>query len=173
MMNSAFNEITGNQLDLYPESLRAEIDAINGPIYDNVNNGVYRCGFARSQQAYNQAFDALFDTLDDLEERLSKQRYLVGDQITEADWRLFPTLVRFDPVYVGHFKTNRNRLVDFPNLWAYTRELYQVPGIAETVNMDHIKYHYYASHESINPTRIVPKGPEIDFEKPHGRDALS
>ncbi len=173
MMNSAFNEITGNQMDLYPESLRAEIDAINGPIYDNVNNGVYRCGFARSQQAYNQAFDALFDTLDDLEERLSKQRYLVGDQITEADWRLFPTLVRFDPVYVGHFKTNRNRLVDFPNLWAYTRELYQVPGIAETVNMDHIKYHYYASHESINPTRIVPKGPEIDFEKPHGRDALS
>ncbi len=173
MMNSAFNEITGNQMDLYPESLRAEIDAINGPIYDNVNNGVYRCGFARSQQAYNQAFDALFDTLDDLEERLSKQRYLVGDQITEADWRLFPTLVRFDPVYVGHFKTNRNRLVDFPHLWAYTRELYQVPGIAETVNMDHIKYHYYASHESINPTRIVPKGPEIDFEKPHGRDALS
>ncbi len=173
MMNSAFDGITGNELDLYPESLRAEIDAINGPIYDNVNNGVYRCGFARSQQAYNQAFDALFDTLDDLEERLSKQRYLVGDQITEADWRLFPTLVRFDPVYVGHFKTNRNRLVDFPNLWAYTRELYQVPGIAETVNMDHIKYHYYASHESINPTRIVPKGPEIDFEKPHGRDALS
>ncbi len=173
MMNSAFDGITGNELDLYPESLRAEIDAINGPIYDNVNNGVYRCGFARSQQAYNQAFDALFDTLDDLEERLSKQRYLVGDQITEADWRLFPTLVRFDPVYVGHFKTNRNRLVDFPNLWAYTRELYQVPGIAETVNMDHIKYHYYASHESINPTRIVPKGPEIDFEEPHGRDALS
>ena len=173
MMNSAFNEITGNQMDLYPESLRAEIDAINGPIYDNVNNGVYRCGFARSQQAYNQAFDALFDTLDDIEERLSQQRYLVGDQITEADWRLFPTLVRFDPVYVGHFKTNRNRLVDFPHLWAYTRELYQVPGIAETVNMDHIKYHYYASHESINPTRIVPKGPEIDFEEPHGRDALS
>ena len=172
MMNSAFNSITGNQLDLYPESLRTEIDAINEPIYDNVNNGVYRCGFARTQEAYNQAFDQLFNTLDELEQRLSKQRYLVGNQITEADWRLFPTLVRFDPVYVGHFKTNRQRLVDFPNLWAYTRELYQVPGIAETVNMDHIKYHYYASHESINPTRIVPRGPEIDFSLPHGRDAL-
>ncbi len=173
MLNSAFDHLTGNQLDFYPESLRAEIDAINEPIYDNVNNGVYRCGFARSQQAYDQAFDRLFDTLDMLEQRLAKQRYLVSKQITEADWRLFPTLVRFDPVYVGHFKTNRQRLVDYPNLWGYTRELYQVPGIAETVNMDHIKYHYYASHESVNPTRIVPRGPVIDFTEAHGRDELA
>jgi putative glutathione S-transferase len=170
MLNSAFDQITGNQLDLYPEVLREEIDAVNSTVYDNINNGVYRCGFATTQEAYDRAFDALFDALDQLEHRLSKQRYLVGDQITEADWRLFPTLVRFDPVYITHFKTNRNRLVDFPNLWAYTRELYQVPGIAQTVNMDHIKFHYFASHESINPTRIVPGGPVIDFLQPHNRD---
>ena len=174
MLNSAFNAFAKNKdLDLYPETLREEIDAINQPIYDNVNNGVYRTGFATTQVAYDRAFDRLFNTLDELEERLSKQRYLVGDQITEADWRLFTTLVRFDPVYYNHFKTNKKRLIDYRNLWAYTRELYQVPGVAETTNMDHIKYHYFASHRSINPTGIVPKGPEVDFMCPHGREKLS
>ena len=172
MLNSAFDEFTDVDLDFYPQVLREEIDAINQPIYDNVNNGVYRCGFARTQQAYNQAYDRLFNTLDELEDRLSKQRYLVGHQITEADWRLFTTLVRFDAVYYSHFKTNRKRLMDYPHLWAYTRELYQVPGVAETVNMDHIKYHYFASHRSINPTGIVPKGPELDFMQPHGRENI-
>lgn len=174
MLNSAFNSFAKNEdLDLYPEALREEIEAINKPIYDNVNNGVYRAGFATTQAAYNRAFDRLFNTLDELEERLSKQRYLLGNQITEADWRLFTTLVRFDPVYYNHFKTNKKRLIDYPNLWAYTRELYQIPGVADTVNMDHIKYHYFASHQSINPTRIVPKGPEVDFMQPHGREVLS
>ena len=172
MLNSAFDAFGDADLDLYPEALREEIDSINQPIYDNVNNGVYRCGFARTQAAYDDAFDSLFSTLDDLEQRLSQRRYLVGDHITEADWRLFPTLVRFDPVYYNHFKTNRQRLKDYPNLWAYTRELYQVPGVAETTNMDHIKYHYFASHTSINPTRIVPKGPDVDFLEPHGRDSI-
>ena len=172
MLNSAFDEFTDVDLDFYPQVLREEIDAINQPIYDNVNNGVYRCGFARTQQAYNQAYDRLFNTLDELEDRLSKQRYLVGHQITEADWRLFTTLVRFDAVYYSHFKTNRRRLMDYPHLWAYTCELYQVPGVAETVNMDHIKYHYFASHRSINPTGIVPKGPELDFMQPHGRENI-
>jgi putative glutathione S-transferase len=169
MFNSAFDAFGNAGLDFYPPALRAEIDAINQPVYDNLNNGVYRCGFAVTQDAYNKAYDRLFATLDDLEARLSRQRYLVGSQITEADWRLFPTLVRFDAVYYSHFKTNKKRLVDYPNLWAYTRELYQIPGVAETVFMDHIKYHYYASHESVNPTRIVPKGPEINFMQPHGR----
>ncbi|MFP4063678.1 MAG: glutathione S-transferase family protein [Halochromatium sp.] len=169
MLNSAFDAWGNADLDLYPAELRAEIDAVNALVYDNVNNGVYRAGFATTQAAYEDAFDKLFATLDQLEARLATQRYLVGERLTEADWRLFTTLVRFDPVYHGHFKCNRQRLVDYPNLWAYTRELYQVPGIAETVDMDHIKRHYYGSHQHINPTGIVPKGPELDFAKPHGR----
>lgn len=173
MLNSAFDGLTGEGVvagDYYPQALREEIDAINKTVYENVNNGVYRAGFAETQQAYNRAYDRLFTTMDMLEEKLSGQRYLVGDQITEADWRLFTTLVRFDAVYYNHFKTNKKRLIEYPNLWAYTRELYQLPGIAETVNMDHIKYHYFASHRSINPTGIVPKGPDIDFMQPHGRE---
>ena len=174
MLNSAFDQFANNKdLDLYPEALRAEIDKINQPIYDNVNNGVYRAGFATTQEAYDRAFDRLFYTLDELEQRLSEHRYLVGNQITEADWRLFTTLVRFDSVYYNHFKANKKRLIDYPNLWAYTRELYQIPGIADTVNMDHIKYHYFASHRSINPTGIVPNGPELDFMQPHGRESLT
>ncbi|WP_419906105.1 glutathione S-transferase family protein [Hoeflea sp.] len=174
MFNSAFNELDGVDagLDLYPEDLRAEIDAINEPIYHNINNGVYKCGFATKQEAYEEAFDALFDTLDMVEKRLTERRYLMGDRITEADWRLFTTLVRFDPVYVGHFKCNKRRIQDYPALSGYLRELYQMPGIAGTVNMLHIKNHYYMSHETVNPTRIVPKGPEIDLTTPHGRDAL-
>ena len=172
MLNSAFDDYGNAELDYYPEHLRKEIDEINELVYHNINNGVYRAGFATSQQAYDRAFDRLFDTMDELEERLSKQRYLVGDQITEADWRLFTTLVRFDAVYYNHFKTNKKRLMDYPNLWAYTRELYQVPGVAATVNMDHIKYHYFGSHRSINPTGIVPKGPDIDFMQAHGREVL-
>lgn len=173
MLNSAFDAFGNGGVDFYPEALREEIDKINEPVYTNVNNGVYRAGFAKTQGAYNRAYDRLFNTMDELEERLSKQRYLAGNQITEADWRLFTTLVRFDAVYYNHFKTNKKRLIEYPNLWAYTRELYQIPGIAETVNMDHIKYHYFASHRSINPTGIVPKGPEIDFMQPHGRGSFS
>jgi glutathionyl-hydroquinone reductase len=172
MLNSAFDDYSNSEMDFYPESLREEIDAINDVVYSNVNNGVYRAGFATTQKAYDKAFLQLFDTMDYLEESLSKQRYLVGNQITESDWRLFTTLVRFDAVYYNHFKTNKKRLVDYPNLWAYTRELYQVPGIAETVNMDHIKQHYFGSHGSINPSGIVPKGPEIDFMLPHGRESI-
>ena len=172
MLNAAFDGITGNGQDFYPEALRTEIDAVNGPIYDTVNNGVYKSGFATTQDAYDEAVTALFAELDRLEARLSGQRYLVGDRITEADWRLWTTLVRFDAVYVGHFKCNIQRLVDYPALWAYSRELYQWPGVAGTVNMDHIRYHYHASHETINPHGIVPKGPEIDFLEPHGRDAM-
>lgn len=173
MFNSAFDEFGNTNVDFYPEALQQKIAAINQVIYDNVNNGVYRAGFATTQQAYNKAFDRLFSTLDELEERLSKQRYLVGEKITEADWRLFTTLVRFDTVYYSHFKTNKKRLIDYPNLWAYTRELYQIQGIAETVNMDHIKYHYFASHHSINPTGIVPQGPDIDFMQAHDRNKRS
>lgn len=170
MLNSAFDEFARHkEVDFYPEALQEQIDAINKPIYDTINNGVYRAGFATKQEAYERAFDDLFTMLDELEQRLSKQRYLVGSQITEADWRLFTTLVRFDPVYYNHFKTNKKRLIDYPNLWAYTRELYQIPGVSQTVNMDHIKYHYFASHRSINPTGIVPKGPDIDFMIPHER----
>jgi putative glutathione S-transferase len=169
MLNAAFEDYSHSAMDFYPESLREEIDAINDVVYNNINNGVYRAGFATTQTAYDKAFDRLFNTMDMLEELLSKQRYLVGNKMTEADWRLFTTLVRFDAVYYNHFKTNKKRLMDYPNLWAYTRELYQVPGVAETVNMDHIKYHYFASHRSINPTGIVPQGPEIDFMLPHGR----
>jgi len=163
MFNSAFDSLTGNTDDYYPEPLRHDIDAINAFVYDNVNNGVYKCGFATAQDAYEEAFDTLFAALDKLELRLSSQRYLVGDRITEADWRLFTTLVRFDAVYYSHFKCNRSRIMDMPNLWGYLRDLYQQPGIAETVNMEHIKQHYYYSHESINPTRIVPKGPKLCF----------
>ena len=173
MLNSAFDDFSHSTLDYYPESQREEIDAINDIVYNDVNNGVYKAGFATIQPAYEKAFDQLFNTLDFLEEKLSKQRYLVGTQITEADWRLFTTLVRFDAVYYNHFKTNKKRLMDYPNLWAYTRELYQVPGVAETVNMDHIKHHYFASHSSINPTGVVPKGPEIDFMVAHGREKMS
>ncbi|MCC5856296.1 MAG: glutathione S-transferase family protein [Idiomarina sp.] len=173
MLNSAFNELTGNTDDYYPEALHADIDAINDFVYDNVNNGVYKCGFATSQEAYHDAFVDLFNALDNLEERLSSQRYLVGSHLTEADWRLFTTLVRFDSVYVGHFKTNRKRIVDYPNLWNFVLELYQVPGVAETVRMDHIKTHYYVSHDMINPTGVVPEGPEIDFTVPHDRRTKS
>lgn len=170
MLNSEFDAIADTSIDLYPKDLREEIDAQNAVIYPNVNNGVYRCGFATTQTAYEEAFEALFGALDALDERLSGQRYLTGDRITEADWRLFPTLVRFDPVYVGHFKCNRRRIADYAHLSAYLRDLYQQPGIAETVDFRHIKEHYYQSHESINPTRIVPVGPDLDLETPHGRD---
>ncbi len=170
MFNEAFDHLGAKPGDFYPEPLRAQIDELNDRIYDTVNNGVYKSGFATTSEAYEEAVIALFDTLDMLEERLGKQRYLVGNRITEADWRLFTTLVRFDPVYYGHFKTNLRRLIDYPNLWAYTRELYQVPGVKSTVNMHHIKHHYYGSHETINPTRIVPMGPVIDYDEPHGRD---
>ncbi|MEM7545800.1 MAG: glutathione S-transferase family protein [Pseudomonadota bacterium] len=169
MFNSAFDGITGNTLDFWPEAQRGDIEAVNERVYHNVNNGVYKCGFATTQDAYDEAVDALFDTMDWLEERLSAHRYLMGDDLTEADWRLFPTLVRFDPVYIGHFKCDRRRLMDYPNLWAYTRELYQRPGIAETVNLDHIRRHYYYSHDTINPHRITSTGPQIDWHAPHGR----
>lgn len=172
MMNSAFAGIAKPSPDFYPPELRAEIDAINAVVYDTVNNGVYKAGFATTQTAYDKAVVPLFDTLDMLEERLSRQRYLVGDRLTEADWRLFTTLVRFDPVYVGHFKCNIRRIADYPNLSGYMRELYQMPGIAGTVDMHHIKHHYYASHDTVNPTRIVPAGPVLDYDAPHGRDRL-
>ena len=173
MLNSAFDAWGEAALDFYPEPLRAEIDAVNATVYDDVNNGVYRAGFAGSQRAYERAYDRLFRTLDSLEDRLSRHRYLVGERLTEADWRLFTTLIRFDAVYYAHFKCNARRLVDYPRLWAYTRDLYQVPGVAETVHLDHIKHHYYASHRELNPTGIVPKGPVLDFEAPHDREALS
>jgi len=172
MLNSAFDGFGDAGLDFYPQDLAAEIDAVNAPIYENINNGVYRCGFATTQEAYEEAFDALFAELDRLEEVLARQRYLLGSRLTEADWRLFTTLVRFDAVYNGHFKCNLRRIVDYPNLSGYLRELYQVPGVAPTVNLDHIKTHYYYSHRSINPTGIVPVGPVLDFSRPHGRDAL-
>jgi len=173
MFNAAFDTLGNAASDFYPQDLRAEIDEINARVYATVNNGVYRAGFATSQGAYEEAVDALFETLADLEDRLAVQRYLAGARLTEADWRLFTTLMRFDPVYVGHFKCNKRRLADHPNLWGFTRELYQMPGIAETVNLDHIKRHYYGSHESINPHRIVPKGPDIDYSEPHGRERLT
>ncbi|WP_315925648.1 glutathione S-transferase family protein [Mesorhizobium sp. SP-1A] len=169
MLNSAFNEWGDASVDFYPAPLRAEIDEINAMVYPAVNNGVYRAGFATTQDAYEEAFGELFAALDGLEDRLSRQRYLVGDRITEADWRLFTTLVRFDPVYVGHFKCNLRRIEDYPNLSNYLRDLYQVPGVAETVNLHHIKQHYYRSHPTINPTRIVPVGPEVDYDAPHNR----
>lgn len=169
MFNSAFNDLTGNTLDFYPDALHDDIDSINDMVYDRVNNGVYKCGFATAQEAYEEAFDGLFDALDTLEQRLATQQFLVGDTLTEADWRLFTTLVRFDAVYVGHFKTNKQRIVDYPNLWNYVKALYQVPGVAETVVMDHIKQHYYGSHHMINPTGVVPVGPQLDFSASHTR----
>lgn len=172
MLNSEFDAFTSDRTDYYPADLRAEIDAINSVVYETVNNGVYRCGFATIQDAYDRAFDRLFATLDELETRLGRSRYLVGGRITEADWRLFPTLVRFDAVYHGHFKCNLRRIADYPNLSGYLRELYQWPGVAATVNMDHIKRHYYSSQRQVNPTGIVPKGPLLDFTSPHGRERL-
>ena len=170
MFNSAFDDVGAIAGDYYPEKLRSEIDELNERIYESVNNGVYKCGFATTQEAYEEAITPLFDTLDWLDERLASKRYLTGSTITEADWRLFTTLVRFDPVYVGHFKCNIRRIDDYPNLSGYVRDLYQQPGVSETVNMQHIKHHYYASHESVNPSRIVPKGPDIDFTTAHDRE---
>ena len=173
MMNSAFDGVGAAAGDFYPVELRDMIDAFNVRIYDTVNNGVYKAGFATTQRAYEEAVRPLFGTLDALEERLAPHRYLCGERLTEADWRLFTTLVRFDAVYFGHFKCNLRRVVDYPNLWGFTRELYQYPGVAETTNFEHIKKHYYQSHESINPTRIVPVGPDLDFWTPHGRERLA
>ncbi|MDX6556162.1 MAG: glutathionyl-hydroquinone reductase [Miltoncostaeaceae bacterium] len=169
MLNSAFDEWGDRSVDLYPADLRDEIDAINEDVYAHVNNGVYRAGFATTQEAYEEAFDAIFATLDRVEGLLGERRYLAGDRITEADWRLFTTLLRFDAVYYLHFKCNLRRIADSPILWPYARELYQWPGVAETVNLDHIKRHYYCTHESIDPKRIIPKGPAIDWTEPHGR----
>jgi putative glutathione S-transferase len=169
MLNTAFDAVGAKVGDYYPPDLRSEIDSLNERIYTTVNNGVYRCGFATTQEAYEQAITPLFDTLDWLEDRLRAKRYLTGDQITEADWRLFTTLIRFDVVYVGHFKCNIRRIADYPNLSEYLRDLYQQPGIAKTVNLEHIKKHYYESHETINPSRVVPKGPVVDFTAPHNR----
>lgn len=170
MLNEAFDEWGDASLDLSPLALRAEIDAINDRVYPSINNGVYRAGFATKQAAYEEAFDELFGALDEMEDRLSRSRYLVGDTMTEADWRLFTTLIRFDAVYYGHFKCNLRQISDYPNLSNYLRDLYQTPGIAETVDMLHIKAHYYASHNMINPTRVVPKGPELDFTAAHDRN---
>ena len=169
MLDTEFAEYSSVDKNYCPVELRREIDEINAVVYANVNNGVYRCGFAGTQSAYEAAAKRLFDTLDMLEQRLSRARYLVGGTLTEADWRLFTTLVRFDAVYHGHFKCNLRRIEDYPNLSGYLRELYQMPGIAETVDLDHIKRHYYMSHTHINPSRIVPAGPLLDFDRPHGR----
>ena len=169
MLNGAFGRFTNVRTDYYPAPLRAEIDRVNDLVYENVNNGVYRAGFATAQEAYEEAFHALFGALAELERRLSRQRYLVGEAITEADWRLFPTLIRFDAVYYGHFKCNLRRIADYPNLSNYLRDLYQQPGIAALVNMDHIKRHYYGSQRHVNPTGIVPLGPQLDFAAPHDR----
>jgi putative glutathione S-transferase len=170
MLNSSFNALTNESSDFYPKELRSEIDAVNDLIFPNVNNGVYRAGFAIKQEAYEEAFRDVFRTLDELERRLSRQRYLTGPRLTEADWRLFTTLIRFDAVYYSHFKCNLRRIGDYPNLSNYTRDLYQVPGIDETVSIDHIKRHYYMSQRKVNPTGIVPLGPELDFRTPHDRD---
>ena len=172
MFNNAFEEVGAAAGDYYPKALREEIDSLNERIYGNVNNGVYKAGFATTQEAYEEALIPLFDTLDWLDDRLANQRYLTGSTITEADWRLYTTLVRFDPVYVGHFKCNIRRIADYDNLSAYVRDLYQQPGIAPTVNMQHIKRHYYESHPTINPTRIVPAGPIVDYSAPHNREKL-
>ena len=169
MLNSAFNNITDNKTDYYPENLHNEINKINSPIYDNINNGVYRSGFATTQRSYSKAVNRLFTELDNVEHILSEQRYLTGNTITEADWRLFTTLVRFDAVYVGHFKCNLKRIVDYPNIHNFLLELYQIPGIAETIDIDYIKRHYYFSHTSVNPTQIIPEGPEQDFTREHNR----
>lgn len=170
MLNSAFNAFGDASLDFYPEPHRLEIDAINAVVYENVNNGVYKAGFAPSQEAYEEAFRALFNTLDELDQRLDEQRFLIGDPLTEADWRLFTTLVRFDAVYYLHFKCNRRRIADYPNLWGYLRDLFQIPGVKETVDIEQAKQHYYTSHDRINPTRIVPLGPLMILDAPHDRD---
>lgn len=170
MFNSEFNSLTGNIDDYYPQPLREMIDQWNDFVYPNINNGVYRCGFATTQEAYEEAFEQLFDALDKVEHHLSTHRYLTGSQITEADWRLFTTLIRFDAVYVGHFKCNKKRIADYPNLHGYMKELYQVEGVAETTDFYHIKRHYYFSHTGINPTQVVPLGPELDLQTPHCRD---
>lgn len=172
MFNSAFDDVGATEGDYYPESMRDEIDSINDRIYDTLNNGVYKSGFATSQEAYEEAVVPLFETLDWLDEKLASRRYLLGESMTEADWRLFTTLVRFDPVYYSHFKCNIRRLFDYPNLWPYTRDLYQRPGIAELINFHHIKHHYYGSHLSVNPTGIVPVGPDINFMEAHDRSSL-
>lgn len=172
MLNGAFDDVGAKPGDYYPADLREEIDAVNARIYDTVNNGVYKAGFATTQEAYEEAVHPLFESLDWLEARLADRRYLMGDRLTEADIRLFTTLVRFDPVYVGHFKCNIRRLVDYPNLWAYARDLYQTPGVAETCDFQHIKHHYYESHDHVNPTGVVPAGPTLDFDAPHGRESL-
>ena len=172
MFNSAFDEVGAVAGDFLPADSLVEIDEINAFVYDAINNGVYKAGFASTQAAYTEAVVALFAALDMIEARLADQRYLIGSTITEADWRLFTTLVRFDAVYVGHFKCNIRRIIDYPNLWGYLRDLYQVPGVRDTINMDHIKAHYYTSHATINPTAIVPVGPVIDFDEPHERAHL-
>jgi len=172
MFETEFGALATKDADLYPAPHRAEIDRLNDRIYEAVNNGVYRAGFATSQASYEQAARRVFATLDELEARLSHQRYLIANHPVETDWRLFVTLIRFDAVYVGHFKCNLRRIVDYPNLWGYLRDLYQVPGIAETVKLDQIKQHYYYTHDDINPTRIVPIGPLLDLTSPHGREAL-
>jgi len=169
MFNSAFNALTGNERDFYPQSLRSEIDEVNEFVYHNINNGVYRAGFATTQEAYTEAFDDLFAALDKIEQRLTANRYLVGDTLTEADWRLFTTLIRFDSVYVGHFKCNLRTIESYPAISNYLRELYQIEGVSKTVDFYHIKRHYYFSHTMINPTQVVPKGPDIDYARPHNR----
>jgi putative glutathione S-transferase len=172
MLNREFDALTDRRADYYPPTLAAEIDALNAWVYDTVNNGVYKAGFATAQPVYETAVTALFDSLDRLEARLADKRYLMGEWLTEADWRLFTTLVRFDAVYYGHFKCNLRHLWAYPNLSGFLRELYQIPGIAETVSLDHIKRHYYMSQRTINPSQIVPLGPPLDFTAPHGRDRL-
>lgn len=169
MFNSAFDSLTGNDLDFYPEALRDEIDAINEVVYRDFNNGVYKAGFATDQPIYEKAYDRVFNKLDAIDDSLSTRRYLVGDRLTEADWRLFTTLIRFDAVYYSHFKLNKRRIEDYPHLSNYLRALYQIAGIAGTVNFEHIKTHYYYSHSTINPARIIPKGPDIDYTRPHNR----
>ena len=173
MFNDGFNHLTENTDDFYPESLQDNIETLNDRIYETVNNGVYRAGFATTQTAYEKAYYVLFDSLDWIEGILSQHRYLAGNKITEADWRLFTTLIRFDAVYFGHFKCNRQALKDYPNISNYIRELYQTPGVAETVSFEHIKTHYYVSHTSINPTGVIPLGPKQDFSEPHNRGLLT
>jgi putative glutathione S-transferase len=170
MFNSEFNHLTGNSDDFYPEKLQSAIDEWNEFIYPNINNGVYRCGFATTQEAYEEAYNSLFAALDKVEAQLATHRYLTGEQITEADWRLFTTLVRFDAVYVGHFKCNKKRIADYENIQGFLKELYQVNGVKETTDLYHIKRHYYFSHTGINPTQIVPVGPDLDLDSPHGRE---
>ncbi|POF56870.1 glutathione-dependent reductase, partial [Vibrio vulnificus] len=172
MFNSEFNQLTGNQHDYYPDSLREVIEEWNAFIYPNINNGVYRCGFATTQEAYEEAYNALFSALDRVEHHLATHRYLAGSQMTEADWRLFTTLIRFDAVYVGHFKCNQKRIADYPHLNGYMKELYQIEGIAETTDFYHIKRHYYFSHIGINPTQVVPLGPNLDLDSDHGREGI-